>query len=265
MNLDRVTITGADDSVRPIDIADLSERFPFVEWGILVSRSQQGNPRYATEHWLRNMQQHAQLRTFPIKLSLHVCGYWVRQLLLGENELPAWMLERFQRVQLNFHAERTPCNPNLFIDALPSLGDRQVIFQIDGAHGNKHFESAFRDDFCKVDVVPLFDVSGGAGILPERWPQPMYGANQPGESVDDVKMLYHGYAGGLGPENLAEQIPLIAAAADKGPARFWIDMETRVRSSNDHQFNLGKVIQCLEIAEPYISSHENLVRSPAQV
>ena len=31
--LDRVTITGADDSVRPTDLLELSREFPFVEWG----------------------------------------------------------------------------------------------------------------------------------------------------------------------------------------------------------------------------------------
>jgi len=64
--------------------------------------------------------------------------------------------------------------------------------------------------------------------------------------------LYHGYAGGLGPENLAEQLPLIGQAA--GDCRIWVDMESRVRSDNDRQFDLAKVRKCLEIAKPFIRS-----------
>jgi phosphoribosylanthranilate isomerase len=62
--------------------------------------------------------------------------------------------------------------------------------------------------------------------------------------------MYHGYAGGLGPDNLAHEIPRIAKAA--GDARVWLDMESGVRSNNDKQFDLDKVLQCLEIAKPFV-------------
>ena len=34
-----VTITGADDSIQPSQLLDLQKEFPFVEWGILLSRN----------------------------------------------------------------------------------------------------------------------------------------------------------------------------------------------------------------------------------
>ncbi|MHB1675039.1 MAG: hypothetical protein ACYCSP_12405 [Acidobacteriaceae bacterium] len=37
MKLETVTITGADDSTDIVELAELSEEFPFVEWGILIS------------------------------------------------------------------------------------------------------------------------------------------------------------------------------------------------------------------------------------
>ncbi len=46
-----------------------------------------------------------------------------------------------------------------------------------------------------------------------------------------------GYAGGLKPSNIAQQLPLIAAAAGDGP--YWIDMESGVRDADD-RFDLGK-------------------------
>jgi hypothetical protein len=240
MNLDRVTITGADDSVRPTDLFDLSAKYPFVEWGILVSKSQMGNPRFPTDHWRRNLQQGATARE-GVKLSLHLCGQWVSDILTGKyGAIPDSINIGFSRIQLNFHAEAQYWDALDCVGVLQALAPDEVIFQIDGNAGQFIFESvtacghAFR-------CAPLFDLSHGAGVLPKEWPQPL-------ESD-----MYHGYAGGLGPDNLAEQIPLIGAAASQRECPFWIDMETRVRSDNDRQFDLEKVERCLQIAAPFVS------------
>lgn len=250
MRLDRVTMTGADESIQPAELARLSERYPFVEWGILVSRSAQGSPRYPDQAFIQEVQRHAAVNP-RVKLSVHLCGHWVRQLLVGVDEVPWWVWPYFERAQLNFHAERNACTPEALHRVLRDIGagplsPDQFIFQIDGQRGNRHLEALYaeNDGNMTVDAVPLFDISGGAGVLPATWPRPQY-------MKTDEAHVYHGYAGGLGPENLAEQLPLIAEAA--GDARIWIDMETRVRSNNDRLFDLDKVERCLQIAAPFIS------------
>lgn len=242
MKLDRVTITGADDSVDPRALSLISRRYPFVEWGILVSASSQGAARYPTDTWIRDLQ--AVDKAGKLNLSLHVCGRWVRALLLGIDEVPPWLLIGMQRAQLNFHAERTPCDPVALAHVLAGR-EQQFIFQIDGETGNKHLEGAI--DAGLVNAVPLFDISGGAGILPDEWPRAAtWQAANPGEP-------YFGYAGGLGPHNLPDQLPLIADAA--GDSRIWIDMETWVRSktANGDVFDLDKVELCLDMASHYIA------------
>lgn len=253
MRLDRVTITGPDDSIDPKAIRELSREFPFVEWGILVSANHfdTGGPRFPSHAWINRLKEEVRdIERFPcedrMKLSLHVCGRWVRELLLGNVCVPPALIEgpTFMRVQLNFHAQREQCDPDKFYSALLALGQRQYIFQIDGGNGNRHLDGVYmRNEVLSVDAVPLFDISGGAGILPDEWPKPQYM-----EAGDGF--AYHGYAGGLGPDNLEQQLPLIAAAA--GDARIWIDMETRVRSDDDQQFDLAKVRRCLEICAPLI-------------
>lgn len=254
-----VTITGADDSVEPAALAALSKKYPWVEWGILASASQTGrsmrkNPRFPSFDWIEGF-----LGDWPdyyIKRSLHVCGRWVRDLLRGVNSMPDWLPDDFQRIQLNFHAERTECDPPAFWLRLrdlvtdPPYGSngkvRQFIFQIDGELGNRHLDALLAENGNKnqfVDAVPLFDVSGGAGILPDAWPKPYL-------KKDDLHFAFHGYAGGLGSDNLAEQLPRILEAAGDTPC--WIDMETRVRSDDDTQFDLDKVNRCLEIAAPFV-------------
>lgn len=241
--LDRVTMTGADDSVFPESLASMSGLYPFVEWGILASKSSMGSPRFPSLAAINDIQRVANGR--PMNLCLHLCGRWVRRLLLGVNELPNGILDGFQRVQLNFHAERTKCDQSKFAKALRSLGKRQIIFQIDGNGGNEHLQAVYEIDAGDgIDAVGLFDISGGAGILPAKWPEPYFMQN-------DVDYAYQGYAGGLGPENLSEQLPLIDQASDG--ARIWIDMETKVRSNDDLKFDMKKVEQALKISKAFIA------------
>lgn len=253
MNLDRVTITGADDSVNPLDLIRLSEEFPFVEWGILASASNSiGMSRYPTLAWIDVFREAAIAN--GVRPSMHLCGRWVRLILMGDIDPIVFQLTNgFARVQLNFKPEKAQCDPDAALAALLRIRDAsffqsglQFIFQMD-EYGNDHL-----NDICleyvnvygePSNMFGLFDMSGGKGIMPAEWPQPIYKADE----VYD----YHGYAGGLGPDNLAEQIPLIGKAA--GDCRIWIDMETKVRSGNDLRFDLAKVRRCLEIAAPFVN------------
>ncbi len=54
MKIDKVTLTGADDSVRPAELVEISQQYPLVEWGILFSKSQQGTARFPHSIGYRN-------------------------------------------------------------------------------------------------------------------------------------------------------------------------------------------------------------------
>lgn len=244
-NLIRViTLTGADDSVKPSDLLVIENRYSTplsIEWGILASKSQMGNYRFPSEKWLNELKPFSS----KLNLSLHLCGKWVRDLLIGELSFDPDLVEGYQRIQLNFHAERTECNPQGFAECLDIIRlwnpDVQFIFQIDGAQGNKHLDAVRQiDEVAHLDLVPLFDVSGGAGIVPKDWPEPLPG------------YYFQGYAGGLGPDNLHEEIVRIKAAATSTGSTprdgIWIDMETRIRSNNDRLFDLDKVDHCIRAA-----------------
>lgn len=237
MILDRVTLTGADDSVDPRDLLALSRAFPFVEWGILYGSSQ-GRPRYPSLAWidrLRGLAFDAGIARVDFNLSAHLCSKWVRDFVLeGDYTFGASHVDTFfKRVQLNFHAHHHPASPKFLLAALAVRG-KEFIFQMDEVN-DQLWQSAYQND---VAAVPLFDTSGGAGILPSRWPKPYDG-------------IYCGYAGGLGPDNLEGQLRSIASVAN-GPGKVWVDMETKIRSEDDTAFDLDKCRRVLETAAPFI-------------
>lgn len=231
--LDRVTITGADDSVSPDELYRLSEQYPFVEWGILFSGKHQGTRRYPSEAWLADL---ADTRPSTVKIAAHLCGKWVRSTLAGQADW--WraypkLAPQFGRIQLNFHAEAVdPMTLGSFVREFAPA--HEFIYQCDGVN-----DGWVRELVEEVGRgAPLFDQSGGAGIVPESWPVGW--------------LRYCGYAGGIGPENVVEVLgPLMAATMPGQP--FWIDMERRVRSEDDTVFELAKVKTVLERVERFVT------------
>lgn len=241
MNLNRVTITGADDSISPDDLVQLSREFPFVEWGILFSQSSQGRARFPTDEWIAKLVVAGVYG--DMKLCAHLCGGWVRDLVLAgnfsfRNHYPGFFSEA-ERVQVNFHGQFHRAADG-FADVLrahvhPPLSERpvQFILQCDGVN-DVSVVSRAADGLA----VPLFDTSGGAGLLPRAWPLAWPG-------------IYCGYAGGLSPENVEGQIEQIGRAA--GGETIWIDMERRVRSPDDSLFDLKRVHDVLSIVSGHIT------------
>ena len=125
-----------------------------------------------------------------------------------------------------------------------TVNGQQAIFQYDtvntnamlacvGQHVHDEYESA------DLGIAALYDLSHGAGVLPEEWSHPLARTAIP-----------CGFAGGLSPENVASQIEKILLVMGDTP--FWIDAETHLRSDGDRQFDLAKVRRFLEAAKPYV-------------
>lgn len=237
MKLKTVTMTGADDRTQIKELVKISKEYPFVEWGVLLSKSQEGSNRFPSRKWIVSLNEEINYNEIdiPVQTSAHLCGRWVRDLLKGEINCEYFGLELFDRVQLNFHSERHNFSKNVFVKALKKLQDsyRTIIFQLDNVNNNlleKVIESG-------IPAQGLFDKSGGAGIVPSLWPAPS-------------GHFECGYAGGLGPDNLRQELERINDMA--GESQIWIDMETKVRSNHDMDFDLDKVVKCLEISKEFM-------------
>ena len=241
--INKVTITGADDSVKPEQIRELSLKYPFAEWGILVSEAAypEGKPRFPSYPWLKDLSDLWE-HNKDFNLSAHLCGRWVRQVCkadwswLRDVEDPSIWLA-FNRAQLNFHSYVHKIKDQKeFIGQLRDGGFPKVaqyIFQLDDVN-NEILDLAQAKG---VRAAPLFDLSGGAGVLPEAWP--------------DARPGYCGYAGGLSPDNVVQQLEAIEQVCGDGP--IWIDVETHVRTEDDQIFDLEKVERFLEASKPWVA------------
>lgn len=243
MKLNLVTVTGADDSTPVKDLLEIAEQYPFAEFGILLSRDSMGHRRFPSSEWINDLVCSILVRKLNVNLSGHLCGAWVRELLVGkwpETELLAIHPELpragvFKRWQINTHAIPHKTKTEALTAVITELGKREqtAIFQFDNVNTNTLF--SIKGEGC-TNVAALYDLSHGAGVLPTNWPAPL----------DDI---YCGYAGGLSPENVKEQLKKLEPIV--GDREIWIDAETHLRSDDDLVFDLKKVRAFLEAAAPY--------------
>lgn len=262
-----VTLTGADESVRdPNELAELAATYPFLEFGILVgSRTQVGGHRFPSIGWIDWLCDVK--RKQPMRLSLHICGQYLREVVAGNPVLllqVSDLLPFFERCQLNFHGEKQPPYTAYHIrESFVAMAEHwkpEIIFQLDGV--NELWRPCLQQEPSFV-CSGLFDKSHGAGISPTEWPKPLL----------EIPV---GYAGGIGPDNVAEEIRRIvgsrvawprdtivtrSAALDTGFVKFkptWIDIETKL-FNEDGDFDLG---QCRQVASNVVDEN---VRFPGLI
>lgn len=238
MKLSKVTMTGADDSTKQESLFELSAKYPYAEWAILLSRNSAGRNRFPSLNWMNRLSElDSDFYDFEMQYAGHLCGSYVREFLMGNTGFikeigDIW--ELFQRIQINTHGIGHEYDKKGLLNVLAKYPEKEFIFQYDNA--NKEILDYVVAN-SSASVSALFDLSHGAGILPEEWPLP----------IDGVKC---GYAGGLSPDNVNEQIKLIESKIDD--AEIWIDMETKVRSNNDKLFDLTKVESVFETCKAHI-------------
>ncbi|MHA1948259.1 MAG: hypothetical protein ACW99G_02685 [Candidatus Thorarchaeota archaeon] len=236
--LNRVTITGADNRTNIQDMVELSKKYPWIEWGILLSESSMGRARFPCLEWIKELYDKRDLFE-DNPFSGHLCGKWVRQVCKGDWSFVDALVpcnELFKRYQLNFHAIVHKIKDKAaFIEGFRSVHPwtNEFVFQLDNV--NNEIVDVVRAG--NIDAQPFFDLSGGVGVLPEKWDKAQEG-------------VYTGYAGGLSPENVHDQLIEIEKVCGEGP--IWIDTETRVRTDDDQSLDMDKVESFVKASEPWM-------------
>lgn len=222
-----VTLTGADDSTEIDELFELSSQFDFVEWGILWHAEHHGSGRYPSLAWIDRLTKDLS-RSPRTRFALHIYGGQSINDFLGGIGPVSACARFFGRIQLNLKSA------NVDLTALESAVLRRPEQVVITQHNPANHLLWSELVGCTNHAV-LFDESGGNSISPVVWPEPL-----PGKQC--------GYAGGLGPSNLLQELARIETAADGQP--FWIDMEGSLRSSAD-QFEMRLAGKCLECVDQW--------------
>lgn len=233
MNLSHITITGIDERTDLDRLVKISEQHPYVEWGILLSY-----------HWWENGNRYPnpkildRLEHRKLNLSAHFCGNMARDIAAGEtqkmNETINYQFDIFRRCQLNVNA--SSMYPTLRTMRVFDRTLKEVIIQMDSRNTLESFLHYV--EIPTPHVAYLIDGSGGRGI------------EKPIEIYDNQD-IHVGYAGGINPENVGEKLSLLLEHRSYG--RFWIDMESGVRTND--WLDLNKVERVLEICELCKKNH----------
>ncbi|MFN7115108.1 MAG: hypothetical protein ACK4PK_12205 [Alphaproteobacteria bacterium] len=227
MHLKYISITGADDAVDPADLLALSHAFPAAEWAILLLPERAGTPRFPKPDWIRSFA----VQAAGLNTAMHLCGSALLGFIAGDDDIFAAM-QGFSRIQLNlkFGDVEGQYDPAALLKRVADNPRWQFIIQY--AKDKQGLLPLLKDI---PNHAVLFDESAGRGISPDTWDAPLAGH-------------FCGYAGGLRPDNVAQNLEIIAKVA--AGHETWIDMETGVRS--DDVFDLAKVRRVLEIASAYV-------------
>jgi hypothetical protein len=224
MNLPKfITFTGVDDLVPVHELHLLAADYP-IEWGVLFSPKRQGSSRYPSLAYVRYLLENRG----RLRLAAHLCGGHSKELLSSWTLEPFLfgVIKAFDRVQVNTAEVIRPSD----IVELHRWGVKNFVEPIlQYRSGNPPLGTG---------VQWLFDASGGAGIEPKAWPQSIW--------KWQAQFQLKGFAGGLGPDNVAEHVATIG----ERETEFWIDMESNVRDEND-RFSLAK---CRAVCEAVYGS-----------
>jgi len=198
----RITFTGVDERT---NLADLPRG---VEYGVLFTVSPDGRNRYPSRKDAAAIM--AAMSAAGHAVALHVCGARARSELVNGQliDLTAWT----DRIQVNGRLE-----PWELEDICRHHAQHEIITQAND------WNESLLDWECDNHAI-LVDASGGRGQSPSEWRRP---------ATDKTV----GFAGGLGPDNIANELRRIRAVAI---GDWWIDMEGKLRAQDDW-FDVGRV------------------------
>lgn len=232
MKIDKVTITGADDKTERAELYALWQHYPFVEWGVLFSKSKEATPRYPSRTKI------LEFAAWGMPLSAHFCGWHSREVMEGNNfrlveELP----QDFKRIQINYNFHKSDgWQIKGILEWAYNHPERAIIFQYN--QSNAAACELMMAKLSSDNIHFLYDSSGGRGT-----------------AIDEIRppfRTYTGYSGGIHPDNIHQ----VAQKIYKNRLKYnvWIDMESGVRTENE--FDTDKVGEVLEICQSYMQPKE---------
>lgn len=231
MRLSKITVSGANEFTDAQALVSLCEKHCLSEIGIQVS----GDKAYfssARYWWIWAL---CSLASRHVQIALHLNKDWAEDFCDGKipTEVQT-LLHNFptiRTIQLNFKIgrEKTP-DLDTLLDTMKRCYPRNFVLSYNDS--NKEFINRLHDTGFKFAC--LYDNSFGEGITPDTRPAPAF------------PDIYQGYAGGLSPDNIADELDKIRKVIPSH-CDFFIDAEGKLKGDDGH-FSLEKCKQFLDRA-----------------
>jgi pyrimidine deaminase RibD-like protein len=232
--LHAVSLVGIDTQTDVKELLKLFNRFPYLEFGVCFDEPQNQDSRYSG-YRLQNI-----LRQYPnLPWVAHLS---FRNFIHSLKNMDHLKHINWKRIQFNLSDYMIIDNSiSALIDTIKRLCidiefDKNIILK------ENH---RTRNDYKKLNIPAfvdlLSDVSCGKGLKPSI--------------ENDWPFAYHenfGFAGGIGIDNISENIAKIRAKVPISANFTWIDMESSLRDKETNYFDLAKAWQIADLTESFI-------------
>lgn len=156
-----VTVTGFDNATNLIDFLTIVKKYPFAEWGVLISDLSCANykPRYPNYHVFRDLAKCKNILP-QINLSLHVCSFYLRKIIHHGD----WRVftdlnyddrinvtNSFSRIQLNL-SNMIGEIQEPFFESLKNI-DQEIILQLKSVEGKENCQKYGQIQLKIVDML----------------------------------------------------------------------------------------------------------------
>ena len=232
MNLRYITCSDPREDLAIVDVMGLLKMSTLVEIGVQASPGTMSmfKPR---KLWFDVLLFHVSTCDRPVNVALHVNYQWCDDMCVGQIpfELKQWLKLRnrtngrptIRRWQLNIGDRTEKFDSGALARLIREHPEQEFIFPYNETVRDKI--ELLRKTGAKFSL--LYDSSYGYGISPEKWESPVY---------MDTSM---GYAGGLSPENITENLDKINAVTPHDYYT-WIDAEGRLMKPGTREFDLER-------------------------
>ena len=240
MKLRYITCSDPREDIPVESLLNFTAKYPISEIGVQAHPGPMSFERNRNK-WFGEIVKKAQNMPTPPNIALHINYHWCDFMCEGivPNELNWWL-----RVPNAYTGQPVIKRIQLNIGDYSNKFDAEKLSMLINKHTNQEFIFPWNERVAKkIEMLKqtgtkfslLFDGSYGAGIEPSAWYAPVY------------KNIPNGYAGGLGPDNVAKNLDKINAILPQN-YETWIDAEGKLRDRHTtRSFTL-------ELAEKYLQN-----------
>lgn len=244
MFVEGITCSGIDERNSIPETVQFLKKFPGVELGVQCHK-RDFEKRSA---WLEGVGKACETYAIEPKIALHLNEKYALDFCENtfvENPVYLWLQREYlngnpviSRVQINFVSNPSSLYPTIIPNIeklkkqIKSLNKQRVILPY-----SKESKDVIRALYHKVPFDILFDESFGSGTVSQRQ-SPLF------------PDIYQGYAGGLGPDNILEELEKIAKLAHQD---IFVDAESKLQEEKIFSFQkaeefVSKIVQFNKMA-----------------